>query len=95
MPELRLAVAQPACAALDVSANALAHAAAVRAARSRVVVFPELSLTGYELTAPLLAPDDPRLEPLVEACAATGSIALAGAPIEGRTSACSGWTPRA
>jgi predicted amidohydrolase len=83
VPELSIAVAQPACTALDVAANVLVHAAAVRAARSRVVVFPELSLTGYELAAPLLALDDPRLEPLVEACAATGSIALAGAPIDG------------
>jgi predicted amidohydrolase len=83
VPELTIAVAQPACAALDVAANALAHAAAVRAARSRVVVFLELSLTGYELAAPLLDPDDPRLEPLVRACAATGSVALAGAPLDG------------
>jgi predicted amidohydrolase len=83
VPELSIAVAQPTCAALDVAANALAHATAVRAAGTRVVVFPELSLTGYELAAPLLAADDPRLEPLVEACAATGSIALAGAPVDG------------
>jgi predicted amidohydrolase len=83
VPELSIAVAQPVCTALDVTANALAHAAAVRAAGTRVVVFPELSLTGYELAAPLLAPDDPRLAPLVEACTATGSIALAGAPTDG------------
>ena len=49
---LRLAVAQPPCVPLDVAANARAHAAAVRAAGARVVVFPELSLTGYELDAP-------------------------------------------
>ena len=83
MRDLSIAVAQPPCTALDVAANARAHAAEVRAARSRVVVFPELSLTGYELAAPLLDPADPRLRPLVEACAATGSIALAGAPIDG------------
>jgi predicted amidohydrolase len=78
-----LAVAQPPCVARDVAANARAHAAAVRAAAARVVVFPELSLTGYELDAPPLAPDDPRLAPLVEACAATGALALAGAPAAG------------
>ncbi|GAA1504678.1 carbon-nitrogen hydrolase family protein [Sphaerisporangium rubeum] len=67
----------------DVAANAVAHAVAVRAARARVVVFPELSLTGYELDAPVVPPDDPRLSPLVEACAETGTVALAGAPAGG------------
>lgn len=80
---LVIAVAQPPCTALDVEANAEAHAAAVRKARARVVVFPELSLTGYEFGAPALAPDDPRLAALVEACAETGSLALAGAPVQG------------
>ena len=45
------------------------------------MVFPELSLTGYELAAPPLSVDDERLAPLVAACAMTGTIALAGAPI--------------
>ncbi|GAB4102536.1 carbon-nitrogen hydrolase family protein [Micromonospora taraxaci] len=80
---LRLAVAQPACVPLDVAENARAHAAAVRAARARVVVFPELSLTGYELDAPVVSVDDARLTPLVEACAETGALALAGAPVAG------------
>ncbi|MCG5472511.1 carbon-nitrogen hydrolase family protein [Micromonospora sp. LAH09] len=80
---LRLAVAQPLCVPLDVAANARAHAAAVRAAGARVVVFPELSLTGYELDAPVVSVDDPRLAPLVEACADSGTLALAGAPIAG------------
>ncbi|RAN92974.1 hypothetical protein ONO23_03514 [Micromonospora noduli] len=80
---LRLAVVQPPCVPLDVAANARAHAAAVRAARARVVVFPELSLTGYELDAPVVSVDDPRLAPLVEACAEAGALALAGAPVTG------------
>ncbi|MFF0718008.1 carbon-nitrogen hydrolase family protein [Micromonospora sp. NPDC003816] len=80
---LRIAVAQPPCVAYDVEANVSAHAALVRAAASRVVVFPELSLTGYELDAPALDPTDPRLTPLVEACAQTGTLALAGAPVAG------------
>lgn len=80
---LDIAVAQPPCVARDVAANAATHAAAVRAAAARVVVFPELSLTGYELDAPAIAVDDPRLAPLVAACAETGSLALAGAPIHG------------
>ena len=46
---LIVAVAQPPCAPHDVAGNARAHAAAVRDTRARVVVFPELSLTGYEL----------------------------------------------
>jgi len=78
---LTLAVAQPPCAALDVPANARAHAAAIRAANARVVVFPELSLTGYELAAPVVSFGE--LTPIVEACAATGSLALVGAPVDG------------
>ena len=51
---------------------------------ARLVVFPELSLTGYNL--PLLAdddawlrPDDPRLGDLHEICRRTGITAVAGA----------------
>lgn len=80
---LTIAVAQPPCVPYDVAANAATHAATIRAAGARVVVFPELSLTGYELDAPALAAEDPRLAPIVEACAETGSIALAGAPVQG------------
>lgn len=80
---LPIAVAQPLCVAYDVAANALAHAAAIRAARARVVVFPELSLTGYELDAPAVTVEDPRLVPIVEACAGAGSLALVGAPVHG------------
>lgn len=80
---MTIAAVQPACKANDVSANALSHAAAVRAAKARVVVFPELSLTGYGLEAAPVSPSDARLSAIVEACAATNSIALAGAPAEG------------
>ncbi|CAN5122215.1 carbon-nitrogen hydrolase family protein [soil metagenome] len=80
---LIIAAAQPPCVANDVAANAAAHASIVRAAAARVVVFPELSLTGYELDAPALAADDPRLWPIVEACADAGSLALIGAPMHG------------
>jgi predicted amidohydrolase len=78
-----IAVAQPPCVSFDVAGNALAHAAAVREAAARVVVFPELSLTGYELDARVVEPHDPRLAPIVEACAETGSLALVGAPVAG------------
>jgi predicted amidohydrolase len=87
MPTMReglvIAVAQPRCVSFDVAANALVHAAAVRTANARVVVFPELSLTGYELDADTIDPGDPRLAPIVVACAETGSLALVGAPVSG------------
>lgn len=78
---LVIAVAQPPTVAYDVAANAVEHAAAVRAAQARVVVFPELSLTGYQLDAPAITPGDSRLAPLAQACAETGTLALAGAPV--------------
>ncbi|MFB9908523.1 carbon-nitrogen hydrolase family protein [Allokutzneria oryzae] len=80
---LVIAVAQPQCVSFDVDANAMTHAETVRAADARVVVFPELSLTGYELDASVISVEDPRLTPIVAACAETGSVALAGAPVQG------------
>ncbi|GAA3747815.1 carbon-nitrogen hydrolase family protein [Plantactinospora mayteni] len=82
---LTIAVAQPPCLAYDVVANARSHAEAVRSARARVVVFPEMSLTGYEFDAAPVDADDPRLAPIVAACAETGSLALVGAPVPGDT----------
>lgn len=83
MPEtLSVAAVQPVCVAGDVETNALAHADAVLCAGTRLVVFPELSLTGYELDAPAVSSTDPRLAPIVEACRASGAIALVGAPID-------------
>lgn len=91
MPEpLTVAVAQPAIAAHGVAANARAHAAAIRGAGARVVVFPELSLTGYELDAAAVDPADPRLAPITAACAETGAVALAGAPVAGAAGAAGG-----
>ena len=80
---LSVAVAQPPCIPYDIAANAAIHAATIRSAGARVVVFPELSLTGYELDAPPISADDPRLAPIVEACAETGSLVLVGAPVQG------------
>jgi predicted amidohydrolase len=80
---ISIAVAQPLIVSYDVAANALAHAAAVRAADARVVVFPELSLTGYEMEAAPITVDEPRLAPIVSACAEMRSIALVGAPVPG------------
>jgi predicted amidohydrolase len=61
---LRVAVAQPPCVPYDVAVNAVTHAATVCSAGARVVVFPELSLTGYELDAPAITVEDPRLAPI-------------------------------
>jgi predicted amidohydrolase len=80
---LTVAVAQPPCVRYDVAANAWTHAATIRSAGARVVVFPELSLTGYELDAPPIAAHHPELAPVVEACAEAGSVALVGAPVDG------------
>lgn len=80
---LVIAVAQPFCVSHDVARNAATHAATVRSARARVVVFPELSLTGYQLDAAAIAADDPRLRPIVEACAEAEASALVGAPVQG------------
>ncbi|TQS42607.1 carbon-nitrogen hydrolase family protein [Cryptosporangium phraense] len=80
---LPVAAAQPRLVSFDVDANVRAHADVVRTAGARVVVFPEMSLTGYEFEAPPLDPDDSRLAPLVAACAGAGAIALAGAPVGG------------
>jgi predicted amidohydrolase len=85
---LVVAVAQPPCVPCDVAINAATHAATVRSAGARVVVFPELSLTGYELDAQAITVDDRRLSPIVDACAETGSLALVGAPLLGEHSRC-------
>ncbi|MFH8514686.1 carbon-nitrogen hydrolase family protein [Streptomyces gelaticus] len=78
---LTVAVAQPACVPRDVAADSAAHAEAVRRSGARLVVFPELSLTGYDLAAEAVSPDDSRLSPLVAACREAGATALAGAPV--------------
>ncbi|PWJ50256.1 Predicted amidohydrolase [Quadrisphaera granulorum] len=80
---LRVAVAQPAVIHGDLLATAAAHADAVRQAAARLVVFPELSLTGYVLDAPTVALDDPAWDELVAACAEHGTTALVGAPVAG------------
>ena len=80
---LSVAAAQPRCVAKDVHGNARAHAELIRNAHARIVVFPELSLTGYELDVDPTALDDPALDVIVGACEETHSVALVGAPIRG------------
>lgn len=79
---LTVAAAQPAIAVGEFALNAKAHADSVRAARARVVVSPELSLTGYDLSADVVSLSDPALDSIVKACAERGSVALVGAPVE-------------
>ena len=79
---LTVAAAQPELRPGDLAFNARAHAEAIRAAGTRLVVFPELSLSSYAMAAPSVALDDPELDQIVAACAETGSVALAGAPIK-------------
>jgi predicted amidohydrolase len=70
----------------DVEANVEEHLRIARAAAeagARTVVFPELSLTGYELDlASTLAFDenDPRLKPLVDAAISSSTTLVVGAP---------------
>ena len=79
---LTIAAAQPVCTAKDVRANALEHARIIRAADAHLVAFPELSMTGYELDAEVVSPDDEELAVIVAACKDTESVALVGGPVE-------------
>lgn len=87
-PDLTVAVVQSESAPGDVEANVTAVVAAAEAARelgARLLVLPELSLTGYELDLLSdddlwLSVDDERLAPLRTAVAETGvSIVLSAA----------------
>ena len=78
---LTVAVAQAEIVVGDLAANIATHLEVIRAARARLIVFPELSLTGYDLDAPSVAPTDAVLRPLIDACRASSAVALAGAPI--------------
>ena len=84
---LAVAVAQPETAPHDIAANAIRHGEAIATAGARLVVFPELSLTGYELDAKPVDLDDAWLDPIAEACAQTGAVALVGAPVQESTGA--------
>src|SRR5512145_1111644 len=70
----------------DVVANVEQHLRLARIAAEeqvRLLVFPELSLTGYELDLAArlaFAPDDPRLAPLAGAAAELSMTLVVGAP---------------
>lgn len=83
---LRIAAAQSASVPGDVERNVQTHLAFVRMAayeRVQVLVFPELSLTGYEphlLADHVLTPDHPALSPLCQAARDHGMTLVVGAP---------------
>jgi predicted amidohydrolase len=82
-----IAVAQTCPVKGDVNANIAEHlrlAALAASEGAQVVVFPELSLTGYEIgLADKLAfsQDDSRLVPLIEAASSHSIIIIVGAPV--------------
>lgn len=84
----KVAVAQHPSVKGDISANIKSHVKYIQAAADvgvALVVFPELSLTGYEpeLAAELaLALDDPRLQPLLYLTQERGITAVVGAPLK-------------
>jgi predicted amidohydrolase len=81
-----IAVAQSCPVQGDVRANLEEHARLARVAAAegaQVVVFPELSLTGYELglaSELAFSEDDPRLSPLLDAASSHSMILIVGAP---------------
>ena len=87
MPDLTIAAAQTSSIGGDIAANVAAHARVVAAAGDlgvQFLVFPELSLTGYEpaiARARTLAPDDARLDPLRTLSVRFGMAVVAGAPM--------------
>lgn len=78
---LAVAAAQPVCHPADVAANITEHRSAIERADADLVVFPELSITGYDLSAAAIKADDPRLGDLIAACAKTNSTAMVGAVV--------------
>jgi len=82
-----IAVAQTCPVKGDVDANLDEHLRLAGLAASegaQVVLFPELSLTGYELSLAddlAFSVDDPRLAPLAEAAASSSMTLIVGAPV--------------
>jgi predicted amidohydrolase len=87
MAGLRIAAAQSHSEAGDIAANVARHGVFIDAALKagvRLLVFPELSLTGYDLpglAAAALSPSDARLAPLTERAIQHNMTIVAGAPL--------------
>ena len=90
MAGLRIAAAQSASIPGDIEANVRRHCAFIDAAASvgtQLLVFPELSLTGYDLqglAANAITVDDARLDRLRERAASLGMTIIAGLPLSNR-----------
>jgi predicted amidohydrolase len=88
MPDCRIAAAQISSVRGDIDHNICVHAAAMTTAAAHgvtLLVFPELSLTGYELdlAADLaMTPQDRRLQPLVNLSRQYNLAAVVGAPLQ-------------
>ncbi|GAA5900206.1 hypothetical protein JCM6882_002274 [Rhodosporidiobolus microsporus] len=87
-PPFTCAAAQLSTVQASLAPNLASHLRFIRLAGERgvhLVVFPELSLTGYELPRArelAFAPaGDARLDPLVDACKEAGVTAVVGAPV--------------
>mgnify|MGYP000123760871 CR=1 FL=1 len=80
--ELVAAAVQPCVADGDVVGNVASHAESILVADARLVVFPELSLTGYQLESPPVDIEGDGVLGLVSVCAETDSVALVGAPVQ-------------
>lgn len=84
---IRIAAAQAPSVAGDIAANLHTHLRFIAAARAegvQLLVFPELSLCGYEpplLRDCALTPDDARLDALRAATVAAGMTVIVGAPL--------------
>lgn len=87
MTPMCIAAAQSCALAGDVAGNVLAHTrfiAAARRAEVELLLFPELSLSGYEpalLQRCALRPDDPRLAPIRELAREARMTIIVGAPL--------------
>lgn len=79
---LTVSVAQPLSVVGELAANAVAHAELVSASNTRLVVFPELSLSAYDCAVAPIALDAPELQPLQEAAIAGDCVVLSGAPVK-------------
>ena len=87
MPSIRIAAAQSTSVPCDIAANVLRHTKFIIAARLACVdllVFPELSLTGYELPRLrecLIHPNDDYLAPIRDMAHKARMTVVVGAPI--------------
>lgn len=87
MADFKIAAAQVASVRGDIGRNLATHSVAMAAAATRdvsLLVFPELSLTGYELglaAGLAIAPADERLEPLLALARRHTMEAIVGAPV--------------